>query len=225
MNSVNKNEIHKTIGIKFNQIIISRPKFEIYKSQTVFSITKMTSVFDDQICYIYTENHNGVMTLNDNLLLVKIEIPEFLACRNIFIWCTIAVTLLQFTIPAMTRASGASINISIYFVLSQDLDMILSTTPMLMETDVQDFVAVWHIISWFTIAVTLLILYLPIVTHTSGYSSNRSIYHRSILEYRKDYFTLSTLYFRRFSILYCIIFFKREESRKRRKETLKDLFI
>lgn len=94
---------------------------------------------------------------------------------------------------------------------------------MLMETDVQDIVAVWHIISWFTIAVTLLILFANFDTNIEIFRLQKHVTSDCLRISKMLLYFNSTLYPRRNNIFYWIPSLKREE--RRRKEALNDLFI
>ena len=78
MKSANTNEILKIIGIKFNSIFITRTKFEIHQSSTIFSI----------------RNENQDIVLNTIPMLMKTDVLDSASYWHIFNQFTIAVTLL-----------------------------------------------------------------------------------------------------------------------------------
>ena len=127
-------------------------------------------------------------------MLKKTEFPDLLPYRNIIIWYTLAVTLLKFSIPPMTKTSGSSSNLSMYCAEGWDSAVIFSTYPMPMKTKFQDYVTFWYYFIWFTIAVTLLIFSMPAMTQETRSSVFIGTYHRVILEDRKDYCPLPERY-------------------------------
>ena len=127
-------------------------------------------------------------------VLMRIEIRNLVTFWQIFTRFTLAVTLLTFSLPVMTQTSRTSRNISIYhrdYFKNQDdfcaKNAFMKSIPMLMMKEDRNSVTCWHIITWSTIAVTLLNFILAAMAQATKTFGNISIYNWNNLEDQEGY--------------------------------------